>query len=93
MKHIILQVDRIIDSDEETLEGNIPVNISEVTKTFEISVGKLVKEEIQNEVDGLWDGNNITDVSVKQELENFSVRVSCWEVISTSELVAIGFSN
>ena len=67
MKHRISQVDGVMDSDDE------------VTKTFEISVDKLVREDVCNELDRIWDGNNITGVDVKQELENFSVRVSCWE--------------
>ena len=75
MKHRISQVDGVMDSDDES----IPVNISEVTKTFEISVDKLVREDVCNELDRIWDGNNITGVDVKQELENFSVRVSCSE--------------
>ena len=64
-----------MDSDDES----IPVNISEVTKTFEVSVNKLVREDVCNELERIWDGNNITGVDVKQELEKFSVRVSCWE--------------
>ena len=79
MKHRISQVDGVIDSDEETVKESIPVDISEVTKTFQISVEGLGKGEIENELDRIWDNKSVTGVNVKTELENFSVRVSSWE--------------
>ena len=79
MKHRISQVDGVIDSDEETIKESVPVNISEVTKTFQIYVEGLNKGEIQDELDSIWDDNNVNGVDVKKELENFSVKVSCWE--------------
>ena len=79
MKHRISQVDGVIDSNEEIITESIPVSISEVTKTFQISVMGLDKEEIEDELGSIWDGNNVTGVNVKKELGNFSVKASSWE--------------
>jgi hypothetical protein len=62
MKNRISQVDGVIDSDEETVEESIPVNISKVTKTFQMSVEGLGKGEIVNEVIRIWDNRSVTGV-------------------------------
>ena len=66
MKHRISQVDGI--TDDEAVDASIPVNVNEVTKTFKIVVEDSLREEIEDELESVWDGNKVTSFSVKKKI-------------------------
>ena len=71
---------KLKNAEVQTEPNLVTIAVKEVAKTFEIFVKQPLRDNIEEELESLWEGINITGFSVKKDYYDFSVDVSCCEL-------------